>query len=111
MRLLASCPFVHLQNVHGRGTGWGRPGGDAQCQRHAVDVHVAQVAGLPALEHTSGVPDHGVAIPGEPLRVKGRSSQSALTMPKLVFAREQAVTEDRVDVAKEEGNLMKCSRS
>ena len=98
MCVLASCPFVHLQNVHSRGTGWGRPGGDAQCQRHAVDMHVAQVAGLPALEHTSGVPDHGVAVRGEPLRV---------TMPKLAFAREQAVAEDRVDVAKEEGNLMK----
>jgi hypothetical protein len=28
-------------------------------------------------------------------------------MPELAFAREQAAAEDRVDVAKEEGNLMK----
>jgi hypothetical protein len=82
-----------------------RLGGDAQCQGHAVRVHVTQVAGLPVLEHTRGVPDHGVAVRGKPLGVKGRSSESALTMPKLAFAREQAAAEDRVDVAKEEGKL------
>ena len=82
-----------------------RLGGDAQCQRHAVRVHVTQVAGLPVLEHTRGVADHGVAVRGEPLGVKGWCSESALTMPKLAFAREQAAAEDRVDVAKEEGKL------
>jgi hypothetical protein len=65
-------------------------------------MDVVNLSGAPSAAEPVREARHDVSITVDPVRMEGGSRETALPQPEISFARQQAVSEDRGDVFKEE---------
>jgi hypothetical protein len=65
-------------------------------------MDVVNLSGAPAATEPIREVRHDVSIPGDPVRMEGWRREAPLPQPEISLARQQAVSEDRCDVFKEE---------